>query len=115
MKTDRGHAQKMTDLIANTINRVLPQCDSGVSLRSMKHQAIQRELDSFLPGESGVITSVAKGELAAKMAEMGIFLGKKVRVLYKAPFGGPIAVDLEGYTLSLRLEEAHLVAVVPAN
>lgn len=81
----------------------------------MKHQAIQRELDSFLPGESGVITSVAKGDLAAKMAEMGIFLGKKVRVLYKAPFGGPIAVDLEGYTLSLRLDEAHLVAVVPAN
>lgn len=51
-------------------------------------------------------------ELCAKMTEMGLFRGKHVRVLFCAPFGGPMAIDVEGYVLSLRRDEADLVEVV---
>jgi len=34
-----------------------------------------------------------------------------VKVLFKAPFGDPIAVDVDGYVLSLRKSEADLVQI----
>jgi len=45
------------------------------------------------------------------MMEMGLIKGKKIEVLFRAPFGGPIAIDVDGYTLSLRKDEATLVLV----
>ena len=33
------------------------------------------------------------------------------RLLFRAPFGGPIAIDVDGYTLSLRKDEAALVLI----
>ncbi len=44
--------------------------------------------------------------------EMGVLPGKTVLFNYKAPLGDPIAVQLAGYQLALRLEEAELVEVV---
>jgi Fe2+ transport system protein FeoA len=43
--------------------------------------------------------------------EMGLIAGKEVRVLFRAPFGDPIAIDVHGYVLSLRLDEAGLIQV----
>ena len=43
--------------------------------------------------------------------EMGLVEGKKLQVLFRAPFGVPIAVDVDGYILSLRKDEAELVVV----
>lgn len=45
------------------------------------------------------------------MMEMGLVEGKLLRVLFRAPFGGPIAIDVDGYTLSLRKDEAELITV----
>jgi len=45
------------------------------------------------------------------MMEMGLVEGKLLRVLFRAPFGGPIAIDVDGYTLSLRKDEAELIMV----
>lgn len=42
---------------------------------------------------------------------MGIYAGKTVEVLFKAPFGDPIAVNIDGYVLSMRLDEARLIEV----
>jgi Fe2+ transport system protein FeoA len=42
---------------------------------------------------------------------MGLYSGKPVEVLFKAPFGDPIAVDVDGYVLSMRLDEAAYVEV----
>jgi Fe2+ transport system protein FeoA len=78
------------------------------------NDSVLKALDSVQPGESAVIVRVASSDLTPKMAEMGVFTGKEVKVLFKAPFGGPIAVDLGGYVLSMRREEAHLVSVEPA-
>ncbi|MFZ9044243.1 MAG: FeoA family protein [Cyclobacteriaceae bacterium] len=49
--------------------------------------------------------------LTNKLADMGVYPGKKVEVVFKAPSGDPIAVDLEGYTLSLRIFEASMIEV----
>ena len=46
-----------------------------------------------------------------KLIDMGLFPGKEIRLLFKAPFGDPIAIDLQGYTLSLRREEAALISI----
>jgi ferrous iron transport protein A len=84
-------------------------------VQSMKGTcATPRVLASFQPGESGIVISVATSELSPKLAEMGIYAGKSVTVLFRAPFGGPIAVDIDGYTLSMRTDEAGLVVVDPA-
>lgn len=72
---------------------------------------MKKTLAQLTIGESKKVVAVNRGELHAKMTEMGIFSGKNVKVLFKAPFGDPIAVDVEGYVLSLRKEEAELVEV----
>lgn len=43
--------------------------------------------------------------------EMGLLPGKAVTVLFRAPLGDPIAIDVNGYILSLRLDEAALILV----
>ena len=72
------------------------------------------KLSGLLPGESGVVSGLSKSTLAPKLTEMGLMKGKKIRVLFQAPFNGPIAVDVEGYVLSLRTEEANIVAIEKA-
>lgn len=57
------------------------------------------------------ITTIEDSDLSQKLVEMGLYSGKKIKVLFKAPFGDPIAIDVEGYMLSLRLNEAKLLNV----
>ncbi|WP_300666266.1 FeoA family protein [Fluviicola sp.] len=57
------------------------------------------------------ILGIAESELKPKLLEMGLYTGKEVEVLFKAPFGDPIAVDISGYVLSMRLSEAILIEV----
>lgn len=57
------------------------------------------------------VTGISESDLRPKLLEMGLYAGKEVRVLFRAPFGDPIAVDVEGYVLSMRLDEAKLVQI----
>lgn len=72
---------------------------------------LPRVLASFQPGESGIVSSVAVHALTPKLVEMGIYAGKEIKVLFRAPFGGPLAVEIGDYTLSMREEEAGLVLI----
>jgi len=45
------------------------------------------------------------------MMEMGLLEGKQLEVLFRAPLGDPIAIDVSGYTLSLRKDEAAFITV----
>jgi len=76
---------------------------------------VRTDLSLLKPGESGVVKKIISGNLSARLVEMGLYKGKKVRMLYKAPFGDPVAVDVEGYVLSLRLDEARNVCLEPAT
>lgn len=68
-------------------------------------------LNQLIQNKPAEIKAVADSSITAKLTDMGLYPGKKVRVLYKAPLGDPIAIDVEGYTLGLRLEEAALIKV----
>ena len=68
-------------------------------------------LANVLKGQKVKVTKLLKSEISSKLLEMGLFDGQDVEVLFKAPFGDPIAVNIGGYVLSLRLDEAKLVEV----
>jgi ferrous iron transport protein A len=59
------------------------------------------------------ITGIIDSPIKPKLLEMGLITGKIITVLFKAPFGDPIAIDVHGYVLSLRLDEAQVVQVEP--
>ena len=62
-------------------------------------------------GEQVSIQNIASSVLRVKLLEMGMLEGQSIRVLFRAPLGDPIAVDINGYILSLRKSEAQLVTV----
>ncbi len=68
-------------------------------------------LANAIKGQKVKVTKLLKSEISSKLLEMGLFDGQEVEVLFKAPFGDPIAVNIGGYVLSLRLDEAKLVEV----
>jgi ferrous iron transport protein A len=68
-------------------------------------------LSKVNPGESVTVRSVSEHDLRPRLLEMGLLAGKKVTVLFRAPFGDPIAVDVDGYVLSMRKDEAALITV----
>lgn len=69
------------------------------------------DLSMLKPGQSGVVSTVGNCPGRAKMVEMGLFKGKLVKVIFRAPFGDPIAVSIDGYVLALRKEEASAIAL----
>lgn len=72
---------------------------------------MEQTLSEIANGASVVVRSISTSALKVKLMEMGIIEGKLLTVLFRAPFGDPIAVDVDGYILSLRLEEAALINV----
>ena len=73
------------------------------------------ELDKIANGRMVTVDSLKDSNLKVKLMEMGLISGKKVKVLFRAPFGDPIAIDIEGYVLSLRRSEANLIYVNSEN
>jgi ferrous iron transport protein A len=69
-------------------------------------------LASLHPGEKAIIESFTDAELSVKLLEMGCTPGEEVTLEKVAPFGDPIAVNVAGYTLSLRLSEAATVKIL---
>jgi ferrous iron transport protein A len=70
-----------------------------------------RTLDQLNPGEKKTITGVKPSSLSIKLLEMGLLPGRLVHVNFRAPLGDPISVQIAGYNLSLRLDEAQLIEV----
>lgn len=67
-------------------------------------------LAGLTPGRSGIVQGLcAKGAVKRHFLDLGITKGVRITVERVAPFGDPIAVELRGYHLSLRREEAALI------
>lgn len=62
-------------------------------------------------GETVCVNSVFENALKSQLMELGIVQGQEITVLFKAPFGDPIAIDMNGYVLSLRKSEAALIEI----
>jgi len=77
---------------------------------------MQKTLDEFVIGESGTVTKVnGEGRLRRRLFDMGITPGAVVVLKKKAPFGDPIEINVRGYELSLRNDEAKLVEMGDAE
>ena len=69
-------------------------------------------LSELKPGEEAIVVRVeGEGPLTRRLADMGLVVGAKVRVVRVAPLGDPMELEIRGYNLSLRREEAGLVLV----
>jgi len=72
----------------------------------------QTSLDKMKIGQSGTVVSVGgKGPIKQRMMDMGLVPGSAVKVVRVAPLGDPIELNLKGYNLSVRLNEAKAVQV----
>lgn len=73
-------------------------------------------LDLVSPGNKCVVRMISPKNraLMGKLLAMGMVAGTQVEVVKAAPLGCPIKIRALGYELSLRLEEAQSVTIVPA-
>lgn len=70
-----------------------------------------KRLTELLPGQQGIINAFGETELTIKLMEMGCVPGELVRIDKIAPLGDPISIQVAGYHLSLRLNEAEHILV----
>lgn len=69
---------------------------------------MSKTLKDLKPGQKGVVLNLGKkGPVRKRLMDMGITPGVDVEVVKVAPLGDPIEVNLRGYELSLRKDEAE--------
>lgn len=74
-----------------------------------------RPLTDLKPGESAPVTAMEMTEESlSKMVEMGLGVGRKVALVGKAPMGDPVVIEVIGYRLALRRQEARQIRVALA-
>ena len=67
-------------------------------------------------GQTGVITVVGgEGSLRQHFLDMGVIPGAAITVVKYAPMGDPVELMVHGYKLTLRLDDAAKIEVIPAE
>ena len=73
---------------------------------------MERKLKDLKPGEKAVIVKVkGGGATIRRLMDMGVTKGAEVMIRKVAPLGDPIEVNIRGYELSFRKEEAENIIV----
>lgn len=62
-------------------------------------------------GTAKIVKNGTKGALKQRFMDMGITKGTMVKVIKVAPLGDPIEVEIRGYNLSIRKEDADKILV----
>ena len=70
-----------------------------------------QNLDELVIGSKGEMIQISDNSLEQKLLEMGCTPGEQFEVVRKAPFGGPIAILISSYVLSIREEDAKSIVV----
>lgn len=69
-------------------------------------------LKELKPGQEATVISIGeKGPMRRRIMDMGVTPGAEVKVIKIAPLGDPIEVNIRGYELSLRKDEAQQIQV----
>lgn len=69
-------------------------------------------IDDLTIGQSGVISQVGgEGPLRLRFLDMGLIPGTKVTLQKIAPMGDPIQIQVRGYELTIRREDARKIAL----
>jgi ferrous iron transport protein A len=62
-------------------------------------------------GDYATVLGFNDPEIGLKLLELGIFPGSKIKLNQIAPLGCPVAIEIDGHTISLRKREAATVEV----
>lgn len=69
-------------------------------------------IDDLAIGQSGVIASVGgEGPLRLRFLDMGLIPGTRVTLQKVAPMGDPIQIQVRGYELTVRREDAQKITL----
>ncbi len=69
-------------------------------------------LDKLPIGKEATITKVGgKGALRCRLLDMGLIPTSKVSVRKVAPMGDPIEIQIRGYELTIRMDDAREIEV----
>jgi ferrous iron transport protein A len=77
--------------------------------------AMLKKLSELEIGQKATIRRFEDDEIFLKLMEMGFLPGENVIIEQVAPMGDPIAIQIAGYQVSLRLNEASKIIVEPIN
>lgn len=71
-------------------------------------------LNKLEVGKTAVIRSVGgKGELRLRLLDMGLIPHTRVKMQKIAPMGDPLEIQVRGYELTLRAEDAASIEIEP--
>ena len=69
-------------------------------------------LDTLKPGSKCLVKRLhAQDRLSQRLMDMGVYPGLRMKVIRNAPLEDPMELELDGYSLSIRHEEAKFVEV----
>ena len=69
-------------------------------------------LNQLKVGDSAVITSVGgEGALRCRLLDMGLTPRTRVTLRKVAPMGDPIEIQVRGYELTIRVEDARKIGI----
>lgn len=69
-------------------------------------------LNDLKTGQTGTVKSIGeKGPMRKRLMDMGVTPGTTMKVIKVAPLGDPIEVNIRGYELSLRKDEAKNIEI----
>ena len=78
----------------------------------MEAKDFERNLKELKPGDKAVIIRITgEGAVKRRLMDMGVTKGAEVLVRKVAPLGDPIEVNIRGYELTFRKEEAENIIV----
>lgn len=77
----------------------------------MSEKSNHKTIASLKIGESGTISGFTDELMSLKLLEMGCLPGSKIELDSVAPLGCPICINVSGYRLAIRLEEASTVLI----
>lgn len=71
-------------------------------------------LNTLPAGRCGIIVSIEAGlELSARMRALGLLPGRRIRVIRRSPFQGPIQVRAGQTDIIIRRSEAQAIKLTP--
>jgi Fe2+ transport system protein FeoA len=65
------------------------------------------------PDQSYIIHSIIDSPLQVNFLEIGVLVGKRIKLLHQAPFSGSVAFEVGENLVFMRKSEANLIQVFP--
>lgn len=80
---------------------------------SKQEQVVKMKFSDLKVGQSAIVTAFGKGDTVyrQRLIAMGILPGTEFTVSRVAPFGDPIEIQVRGFALSLRKDEAAVIEI----